>query len=504
MFEMLTGRVPFNGETTVAIAIKHIQEEMLSPREFVSEIPVSVEQIVFKCCQKSPDRRYQSMGELIVDLKKSLMNPDEDFVKVVDPDEEASTRAISENDMAQIKRQSEHRDSMEKAMRLRTDKEVKRKTKKRYPEEEEDDGFDPKMERLTTALAVAAAVIIGCIVLFLVGRAFGLFEFATSGKDKEDKKETSVEETVLMIRVVGKKLDTVKVELLSLGLTPEIEYQESSQYQEGVVMESSVTEGTLVPLGSNVILTVSSGSEGVEVPDVVGLTEAEAVSGLEQKGFVVAKTESFDQYIKEGSIVTQMPEAESKVPAGTTVTICISKGPENTKVRVPDLIGKDEMEAMSLLVEAGLQMGAVTEVNHEDANLTGKVCYQSYSVGAYVEKDTVIDLQVSLGPILATYKFEGDITAPTPEEDPAYKPGTPVTVTLMADDGTMLFSTQTTSFPVPQQNITGIPINTGYILYQYTNVTETITVTNEDGSVNTIEGSIQNMEFSRPISFVQE
>ncbi len=503
MFEMLTGRVPFNGETTVAIAIKHIQEEMLSPREYVSEIPVSVEQIVFKCCQKSPDRRYQSMGELIVDLKKSLMNPDEDFVKVADPDEEAATRAISENDMAQIKRQSDRRDSMEKAMHLRTEKEVKKKAKKRYVEED-DDGFDPKMERLTTALAVAAAVIIGCIVLFLVGRAFGLFEFAVSRKDKEDKQETAVEETVLMIRVVGKKLDTVKVELLSLGLTPEIEYQESTQYQEGVVMETSVKEGTLVPLGSNVILTVSSGSKGVEVPDVVGLTEAEAVSGLEQKGFVVTKTEAYDQFIKEGSIVTQMPEAEAKVPAGTTVTICISKGPENTKVRVPELIGKDEMEAMSLLVEAGLQMGAVTEVNHEDANLAGKVCYQSYSVGAYVEKDTVVDVQVSLGPIQATYKFQGDITAPTPEEDPAYKPGTPVTVTLMADDGTMLLSTQTTSFPIPQQNITGISINTGYILYQYTNVTETITVTNEDGSVNTIEGSIQNMEFSRPVSFVQE
>lgn len=503
MFEMLTGRVPFNGETTVAIAIKHIQEEMLSPREYVSEIPVSVEQIVFKCCQKSPDRRYQSMGELILDLKKSLMNPDEDFVKVADPDEEGATRAITENDMAQIKRVSDRRDSMEKAMHLRTDNEVKKKAKKRYIEED-DDGFDPKMERLTTALAIAAAVIIGCIVLFLVGRAFGLFEFAVSGKDREDKQETPVEETVLMIRVVGKKLDTVKVELLSIGLTPEIEYQESTQYQEGVVMETSVKEGTLVPLGSNVILTVSSGSEGVEVPDVVGLTEAEAVSGLEQKGFVVTKTEAYDQFIKEGSIVTQVPEAQAKVPAGTTVTICISKGPENTKVRVPDLIGKDEMEAMSLLVEAGLQMGAVTEVNHEDANLAGCVCYQSYSVGAYVEKDTVVDVQVSLGPVLATYKFQGDITAPTPEEDPAYKPGTPVNVTLMADDGTMLLSTQTTSFPIPQQNITGIPINTGYILYQYTNVTETITVTNEDGSVNTIEGSIRNMEFSRPVSFVQE
>ena len=109
MFEMLTGRVPFNGETTVAIAIKHIQEPMPSPREYISEIPISVEQIVFKCTQKSPDRRYQSMSELITDLKKSLMNPDEDFVKIIEPDEEASTRMISEQDMQQIKKQSKKR-----------------------------------------------------------------------------------------------------------------------------------------------------------------------------------------------------------------------------------------------------------------------------------------------------------------------------------------------------------------------------------------------------------
>ena len=166
MFEMLTGRVPFNGETTVAIAIKHIQEEMPSPRDYVPEIPISVEQIVCKCCQKSPDRRYQSMQELIVDLKQSLINPDEDFVKLVDPDEEASTRMITDRDMAQIKRQSDRRDSMEEAMRLK-------KNAVRYYEEEEDedeedededdwddedDDYDPKMERITTILAVVAAL----------------------------------------------------------------------------------------------------------------------------------------------------------------------------------------------------------------------------------------------------------------------------------------------------------------------------------------------------------
>ena len=103
LFEMLTGRVPFNGDTTVAIAIKHIQEPMPSPRDFVPEIPVSVEQIVLKCTQKSPDRRYQSMSALIEDLKKSLISPDEDFVRVIDPEANAATRMISRDDMDQIK-----------------------------------------------------------------------------------------------------------------------------------------------------------------------------------------------------------------------------------------------------------------------------------------------------------------------------------------------------------------------------------------------------------------
>ena len=105
IFEMLTGRVPFNGETTVAIAIKHIQEELPSPKEFIPEIPTSVEGIVMKCCQKSPDRRYQSMPELIADLKQSLMNPEEAIVPN-DPDMEAGTRTITDRERAQIKRRT--------------------------------------------------------------------------------------------------------------------------------------------------------------------------------------------------------------------------------------------------------------------------------------------------------------------------------------------------------------------------------------------------------------
>ncbi len=207
MFEMLTGRVPFNGETTVAIAIKHIQEEMPSPRDYVSEIPVSVEQIVFKCCQKSPDRRYQSMGELITDLKRSLMTPDEDFVKMVDPDEDGSTKMISSGERQKIKKQSVNRDGMEEAMHLRREADVKKSVKKKryvpeYEEEEEEEldeieyeyeeeedeeeeDYDPKMERITTILAVVAAVLIGCIVLVLVGMSFGMFYTGLFGQKEE-------------------------------------------------------------------------------------------------------------------------------------------------------------------------------------------------------------------------------------------------------------------------------------------------------------------------------
>ncbi len=525
MFEMLTGRVPFNGETTVAIAIKHIQEEMPSPREFVSEIPISVEQIVFKCCQKSPDRRYQSMGELVADLKRSLMTPDEDFVRVVNSDEEGSTKMISDRDMARIKKQSKHRDSMEEAIHLRTEADVKRSAKKRYvveeedeeeeeleeeyyedEEEEDEDDYNPKAERLTTALAVIAAILIGCIVLFLVGSAVGLFELDLFGKgdDQNQEQTQEVKEQVEMIEVTGKNIDDVKVALLNLGLTPEIEYQESTQYEQGIVMSASVEAGTKVDEGSNVVLTVSAGSEGVEVPDVKGMSEAEGVAALSQKGFIVNKTEGHDEYIKEGNIITQSPEAGSKAPSGTTITIRISLGPENAKVRVPDLMGKGEEEAMALLVESGLQLGVVSTVNNENVELTGLVCYQSYSVGSYVDAGTMVDISISLGPEQATYKFTDSISAPTPEEDPRYRGGTLVTVTLMADDGTQLLSTQTAAFPIQQQNITGIKCNTGYILYQYVNNIEATSVTNEDGTVTDIPASSENKEIRRPVQFAAE
>ena len=510
MFEMLTGRVPFNGETTVAIAIKHIQEEMPSPRDYVSEIPISVEQIVCKCCQKSPDRRYQSMAELVADLKQSLINPDEDFVKVVDPDEEASTRMITDRDMAQIKRQSDRRDSMDEAMRLK-------KNSERYYEEEDDeeededwdedeDDYDPKMEKITTILAVVAAILIGCIVIFLVGRAVGVFQFGASEEDKESQVEV---EQVAMIQVVGLNVEDAKRALLELGLTPEIKYEENSAYEVGTVLRAasqdgltSVAPGNMISKNTVIVMTVAQGTDGVEVPAVTGKSRSEATSILEQAGFVVNVTESYDAEVESGYVISQSPEADTKAPSGSSITLRVSQGAEESKVRVPDVIGMTEMDATVSLNESGLAVGTVSQVNNEDASLTDKVCYQSYSVGSYVDAGTPIDLKISIGPSDVTYRYSEGITAPT--EDPDYRTGMSVNVTVTTVDGTQLLSTQTSSFPVAV-NYTGIKSPSGVITFHFTVEREATTTTDpETGETVTTDPVSEEKTVTREIQFTQE
>ena len=507
MFEMLTGRVPFNGDTTVAIAIKHIQEPLPSPRDYVPEIPVSVEQIVCKCCQKSPDRRYQSMGELIVDLKQSLINPDEDFVKVIDPDEEASTRTITDRDMVQIKRQSEKRDSMDEAMRLKKKNVRTYSEREEYEgdeeedwEDEDDEDYDPKMEKITTILAVVAAILIGCIVIFLIGHAMGMFSFGSEADSAEQAKQET--EQVEMIKVVGMDVEDAKRALLELGLTPEIKYEENESYKEGTVLRASVQEGIMLAKNTNILLTVAQSSEGVQVPSVAGKSQEEADSILTKAGFVVSVTQSYDAGVQKGYVISQTPEADTKAPAGSAVTIRVSQGAEDNKVRVPNVIGMTEMDATVSLTESGLSVGTVTETQSEDATLQDKVCYQSYSVGSYVEKGTAIDLKISVGAAQSTYKYTENIAAPT--EDAEYQSGMSVGVTITTADGTQLLSTQTSSFPIAV-NYTGIKSPNGTITFVFTVTTEATTTTDPDtGETVTTEAISRQKVVTRQVSFTQE
>lgn len=467
LFEMLTGRVPFNGETTVAIAIKHIQEPMPSPREYIPEIPISVEQIVFKCTQKSPDRRYQSMAELIVDLKKSLMHPDEDFVKIVDPDEEASTRMISEQDMQQIKKQSKKRDSMDEAIRVRStnsrsegSRSTPSKKKRpqrieekprnmRYEEEDEDDEDDSKMDKITTILAIVAAILFGLVVILLVGKRWGLF--TTSD---ETGMETTIESTVTQIPV-----------------------------------ESSVS--------------ADHNENMIAIPDVSGLSYAEAVATLNKEGFQTVKEESESDTVKKGNVIMQVPAGGTQAERGTSVTLYVSISASVGKIRVPNLIGLSEEDATILLVESGLQIGKVEQVTNADPSLVGLVCYQSYSDGVEVEPGTTIDYKISIGTGESTYSFIGNIESPA-AEDAQYVAGTEAVVILTTAEGVEIKRETTSTFPV-SFNVSGIKgAESGFIVIVYPVTIPGSTTINENGETVVTPDTIEDRSIRRTVKFAKE
>ena len=508
LFEMLTGRVPFNGETTVAIAIKHIQDPMPSPRDFVPEIPVSAEQIVQKCTQKSPDRRYQTMVEVIEDLKRSLINPDENFVVIDDGETSGQTRVVADGDMAKPRKKAPRKEHEEEHLRLNDAEKPRPKKsssgKSREPvhtEDEEEDEYDPKMERVTTILAVIAAVLIGCIILFIAGKTLGIVDleeiksrFGTSEKSEE----------VEMPDVAGMSLTRAKEMLSGLGLDYEVTYEESSEYEEDIVIGSNIKTGRTVATGTTVKLTVSAGREGTNIPDVSGKSLAEATALLEKDGFKVSRNETPSDTVEKGYVIGQSPESGEKAPRGTTVTLQVSSGPDSSKVSVPSVMGMSEMDATVTITETGLTVGNVEEVNYEDPAFTGLVCYQSYSVGDYVDPGTAVDIKISKGPVDVTYGFNANVESPI-LEDPAFISGTVVTVILMSAEGQELMRTSTATFPVTM-NVSGIKgSGVGKVVFQYTAAAQPVTTTDPvTGEVMTVPGTEEPRMIERPVQFVPE
>ena len=431
LFEMLTGRVPFNGETTVAIAIKHIQEELPSPKNFVPEIPASVEGIVIKCCQKSPDRRYQNMQELVADLKQSLMSPDGDFVVQNAPDMDGGTRMLTDSEMEQIKRRAAYQDEEEYAQgeeftHLDGEEPVEyEEPGDEYEEDGDEYDYNPRLERMTTILAVIAGIIICIIVVILAVRVFGN---RGNGDNPSGPYATGIpnasqggEGYVKMPDVKGWSLEDARNALTARGLKAEVKYEESGTAGEGIVIGTDVSADADLPAGTTVTLTVSTGTGSVEVPKVTGSSFADAESRLKDLGFAVTKVEGYSNDIEKDIVIAQVPDAGISVPKGSNITVTVSQG--KGKVRVPRLIGSSEMDGTVSATEAGLEIGQVSYVYNSEYP-EDQICYQSYSEGSYVDAGTKVDIKVSRGAEKVTYRCNASIHAPTAEEAPDYVPGT--------------------------------------------------------------------------------
>ena len=406
MYEMVTGRVPFDGDTTVAVALQHLQEDMVAPSAYAPDLPVSLEKIIQKATMKSPDRRYASMGDLLMDLKKALVSPNEDFVTIVDAEEAERTRVISPEEQEKIQKE---------LLADRMDGED-------FDQEEEDEGpVNPKLDKAITIMAIAAAVIILGIVIYIVGSFAGIFHFGANKKEDEAVEQV---EKVKMIHVVGLEEEEAAVALKKAKIPYKFVYESSDDVDEGYVIKQQYDKGEMVSVDKEVEITVSSGVGDVDIPNVTGMTEDTAIKTLKDKGFKYNRTYTYTADVAEGTVISYTPTGTGK--KGDTITIEVSAGIES--VQVPGVSGMTQQEAANALAQAGLTVGNIT-TEYSDNVEAGRVISQGIAQGKTVDSGTSVDLVISDGKKPEYYSYRDEI-------ENNY--GVDITVTIYDADGTAI------------------------------------------------------------------
>lgn len=456
MYEMVTGHVPFEGENNVAVALMHIQGEMVSPREYYPDIPTSLEKIILKCTQKKAERRYLTASALIADLKRVQANPDIDCVVVPPVVPNSPTVEITSDEMKAIK---EGRQMNEAPVVEETPSSVVErpditpiippsKFDNLFDDDDDDDSYgdegmtpeddddneieelDPKLKKIIMISSVAVVIIIAILVAILIlkitspGGLGGIFSGnnkktensseENSGDPTEDgstDEDTSDKATIPMVNVVGLYKTAAEEELKKAGFTAyTIETATDDKVEEGYVISQSVDEGTAIPADEKIVITISEGKEDVEVPDVRGYSDDQATTLLTEAGFVVTHGYEYDDTVEKNKVISQSPEGKTMQKSGSTVKIIISNGKEVEEVEVPNLVGKSESKAADLLENAGLS-GKVSHANSDEVK-KGQVINQDVSAGSSVEKGSTVGYVISDGPEKVTYsvKFTGSIT----------------------------------------------------------------------------------------------
>ena len=435
MYEMVTGRVPFDGDTTVAVAIQHLQEEIVPPSAYAPNLPISMEKIILKCTQKNPDRRYESMTALLADLRKALISPNEDFV-VIAPVSQEKTRVIGEEEINKIKQETSniylsdedvvshnqnHRDKFEKRDRFEEDDEDDEEA---YDDDDLEE-MNPKMDKAITIMGIAAGVIIVALIIFILVSFFGDFKFG--GSSNKANTETSETQTdgIEVPDLKGLTFDEAKEQLNAkgLGIKKNAGTVASDQYGEGQIVSQTPDALTKAEANTTVEVTLSSGKGEVSVPSVTGMDETTAYNTLTNSGFTPVKDYAYSADVAQGNVIEQSPNAGSLAKSGDNVKIVISRGEEQaeaTSVAVPGVTGLTEDAARSAIQNVGLAVGNVSSA-YSDSVASGQIISQSPVVDTAVDAGTAVDFVVSMGAEPAqevtptTYKINLNIKKPNNE-----------------------------------------------------------------------------------------
>lgn len=437
LYEMLTGRVPFEGENNVTVALMHIQSELIPPREYYPDIPVGLERIVLKATQKRPEQRYLTTNAMLSDLKKIAMDPNAEVgVSSAMLSNNAPTIQISTDELNAIKSAADmgagptvfpvnqKRTELDEAKAalesLYNDEDLEyddeKDDGKPLFEDKEDDDIDSRVEKMITIGAIVAAIIIGIIIIAALISITGVFKRNKKPTTATTEVSSTTEEEPEIIKmpdVVGYDEEEAVKQLEDLNIRYIIERDYSDKFEEGKVASQSIESGTEIKDGDKATLVISKGQKKGSVPDVTGKTLSEAKSILEAAGFEVEEDDEYSEEVEENLIISQSPEGGSEASEGSAVKITVSKGKEIKVAKVPDLNKMTVTEAESALSAVNLKLGNVSQ-EYSDSVKEGQVISQSIATGTEVKEETKIDITISKGkkPVKTTYSasFSGYIS----------------------------------------------------------------------------------------------
>ncbi len=406
MYEMITGRLPFEGDSPVSIALQHINSIALPPSIFAEDVPEQLEEITMKAMNPILARRYVNAGQILADLDTfqneqqfRLTIPREEGASVAEESEMEATRKLHNTGEVAALMEAESRAAEERDQRENREKQEKQELQVKAPEEvtapkeEEEDAPVKKEKKQRSPLPAALIFSVLAVLVFCYGAMYFIRSVIDpySGKD-----ESKLNTPYLVGMYYSQVLSDPAYADFNIA---EGEYVYNESVDAGKIIDQSPESNRKIEKGGTITVTISRGAKTFSLPEYTNMEARQVKIELERLGIIcVENTPEFNDEVANGCVLRTEPAAGTSLTAGDTVTLTVSKGPEIVLVDMPDLMGRSESEALTLLEAAGLAWEPV--VYEEYDGTPGQVIYQSVEAYTQVEKTTVISFKVSIEPAL--------------------------------------------------------------------------------------------------------
>ena len=400
----------------ISVALAHVEEVVTPPSIYNSKIDPELEKTVLKCMQKSPERRYQNLKEVIKQLQALLIQRNDTSAQV-----DSQTRMIEKNDIVSInsiRRDTQGNtdkagDTYEKKSQAKEyddyeneyEEDPRNNKNKKPGKKDGDDKEDKKMDSIMTALGAGIAVIIVCVILFFVVKVSGWTLFPKSEKDNniistessKDESETDAKADIEVPNITELPLELAKTRLESLSLKMVVSGTKyDTELEKDYIISQTPYPKAKLSKGDTVEVIVSLGKEPIDLSklNLSDISTEAATKILEAKGLKVNVIDEFSETVEENMLIKFSPLTAEE---GSTVTLYNSKGKKVNKINVPSLVGKDEESAVALIHAAGLNVGDVKTVSSSSVE-KGYIISQDVKADSEVEPGSNVGYSVSSGP----------------------------------------------------------------------------------------------------------